>query len=325
MSGIDQIREMLKAGFDCDQPVYLLVDPLAGELAPELAFSEEDDAQTIRSRRQDALALPVFPVELPADLPLSPWHHPYLVVLPSVEHGWMDVSLEIAQTENRSTWINGMVGTGWGVNRIGGWLQTAMAGERLADMLADWMRLNTVCRTQARYLRLADSRVLSLLIHLLGRDSLLARMGRLRRWAFIDARGQPDALHNPAAGEAESAFLPLPQLDQLQWQHLQDGPLIHGAIAMAVGERAKEGSQAGYPITGLPYAEAIAAIARDEAQSLADTGTSCRTREERCTAIALTLLHPGWAGNPKVRAFLVDNTETHSLADHGQDIRDILK
>lgn len=324
MSGIKQIGEMLKAGFDCDQPVYLLVDPLAGELSPQLTHSAEDDAQTIRSRREDVLALPVFAVELPADVPLSPSQHPYLVALPSVEHAWMDASLEIAQTENMSTWINGMTGTGWGVNRIGGWLQTAMAGERLAEMLADWMRLKTVCRTQARYLRLADSRVLSLLIHLLGRDSLAARMGRLRRWTFIDARGQPDTLHNPATGEAESAFLPLPKLDQLQWQHLQDGPLIHGAIAKAIGEKAKE-SGAADAITGIPYAAVIAAIARDEAQALADTGTSCHSREEQCTAIALTLLHPGWAGNPKVRAFLSENTETHSLADHGQDIRDILK
>lgn len=325
LSDIKQIEETLKAGFDCDQPIYLLIDPIVGDFLPQLVFSGTDDVAAICSIREEAFSLPVFPVQLFADIRLPPSQHPYLVALPSADNPWMSDSLDIALAQNKETWLPGMSGNGWGIAKVGGWLQSTLSGEQLAGMLSDWMRLKTEYRTEAKYLRLADSRVLALLAHVLGPDTIIARMGRLRRWSYLDARGQPASLYNPASSEAETEFRTLPKLDQAQWKILQNGPLIHGAIAKVLGETGKLGNQVNFAATAVPYAAAITATERCATPAGLEADIRCITQEDHCTAIALTLLHPGWGKHPTIKEYLACETEAYSLADRGQEICDILK
>lgn len=318
MSGNQQIVEALKACFDCDQPIYLLIDPIVGDFLPQLAFSDTDDTETIHSGREKAFQRPFFRVQLPPDISLSPSRHPYLVEMISPDDPWMTNSLEMAMQHSAATRAKGLAGDGWGIAKIGGWLQSAMTGEQLAEMLASWMSLNTESRTKAKYLRLADSRVLALLAHVLERDTLISRMGRLRRWAFINAAGCLDSLHNPDSGTAETVFTPLPRLNQAQWKILQNGPLIHAAIAKVLGERSRHGNRKTPQIIDIPFAAAISATDHHAARAPGVTPEDCST------AIALTLLHPGCESLGEVSEYLANEAEARTLADCGQELCDLL-
>lgn len=326
MSGINQIEETLKAQFDCDQPIYLLIDPIVGDLLPQLAFSDTDDAEVVRAAREEVFGHRVFPVVLAPEIHLSPSRHPYLVEIPRAEDPWMKVSLEIALEQNESQWATGMDGTGWGITKIGGWLQTAFSGEILAATLAGWMRLKTEVRTPARYLRLADSRVLTLLSFVLGYETLVASMAGLRRWSAIDAYGQLYSLHNPDA-DSESSALSLPRLDAKQWQIMQNGPVIHGAIAKAWGERRKSCASASAAYVNIPYASALAWIERFPEQSHFPgiPSISYASLEDRCTAIALALLYPEWEKQIEVQQHLAENAENYTLSDLGTELLQILE
>lgn len=326
MSGINQIEEELQAHFDCDQPIYLLIDPIVGDLLPQLAFADTDDAEAVRSAREEVFGHRVFPVVLAPDIRLSPSRHPYLVEIPRVEDPWIRVSLEMAQEQNESIWAAGMDGTGWGIAKIGGWLQAAFSGEILAATLAGWMRLNTEVRTPARYLRLADSRVLTLLTFVLGYETLVASMGGLRRWSVIDAYGQLYSLHNPDA-DSENNALPLQRLNAKQWQIMQNGPVIHGAIAKAWGEMRKSCASASTSYVNIPYASALAAIERfpEKSHFPGIPRISYALQEDRCTAIALALLYPEWEKQIEVQQHLAENAENYTLSDLGAELLQILK
>jgi hypothetical protein len=320
----NQIAATLNEHFDCSQPVYLLIDPMVGDFLPQLAFSDGDDAESICLGRERAFQRTIFPVILDASISLPPSRHPYLVEMTSPSDPWMDVSLELGQEQIRNTWASGMAGDGWGVAKVGGWLQSAMPGNALAGMLARWMQLSTEARSTARYLRLADSRVLALLAFVLGREKLVAAMGSLRRWSFLNAYGQLDSLDSPIPPEIANA----PQsfrLDKEQWQIMQDGAAVHGAIAKAWGEMQKDSAETSHH-SEIPYAAAVAAAKTFPVRPHPSEKSRvlCATLEDRCTAIALTLLHPGWESQLEVQRHLAENAED-SLSDSGHELYEILK
>lgn len=322
MSSTNQIAAKLREQFESGLPLYLLIDPIVGDFLPQLAFSPTDGAQLIRCAREKAYDRSVFSINLSPDIKLPPSHHPYLVAMTSFDDPWIAASLELACAQNEKTWAAGMAGDGWAVSKVGGWLQSAMPAEALAAKLAHWMRLDTEVRTDARYLRLADSRVLALLAFVLGRDRIVGAMGGLRLWIFMDAYGRLDSFYNKASGEAANESAGLPRLDKKQWQILQNGAAIHGAIAKAWGERRKNsGSEINLPAE-IPYAAAAAAA--DAFSGLPQPSLACTTPEDRCTAMALALLHPGWASHVEVKRHLAENVAEHSLADLGQELHEIL-
>lgn len=316
----------LQALFSADQPVYLLIDPIVGDFLPQLAFADTSDAESIRGAREDVLGRRVLPITLAPSIQLPPARHPYLVAMEAVDDPWLAASQEMALEQHATTCAPGLAGTGWGTAKVGGWLQSARRGETLAETLARWMLLKTEARTHARYLRLADPRVLALLVFVLGRERLIAAMGGLRRWVFLDAHGRLDALHNPDSGEAGNDPIPLPRLNRVQWDILENGPAIHGAIAQAWGQRRKDGGPVTSGHAQIPYAEAISAAnafpARPHASDKAPG--ACASLEDRCTAIALALLHPGWDNHPEVQRHLAENAQAYSLSDLAEELHEIL-
>jgi len=321
---MNQVVVTLNEHFDCSQPVYLLIDPMVGDLLPQLAFSDADDAESIYLARERAYQRAIFPVILASRINLAPSRHPYLVEMNSPGDPWMDVSLDLAQEHNRNIWASGLAGDGWGVAKVGGWLQSAMPGDALASMLARWMQLSTEARTKASYLRLADSRVLALLAFVLGREGIIAAMGRLRRWSFLDAHGRLDSLHNPNPADAANDPKPF-RLDKDQWQIMEDGAVVHGAIAKAWGELCKEEAETACS-SEIPYPAAVIAaqtfLLRRHASE--KPRVLCTKLEDRCTAVALTLLYPGWESQPEVQRHLAENPGD-SLSDSGQELYGILK
>ncbi len=322
LASTNQIAAKLREQFESGQPLYLLIDPIVGDFLPQLAFSPTHDAEAIRGAREKAFNRSVFSINLSPDIKLPPSHHPYLVEMTSFDDPWISTSLELATAQNESTWVSGIAGDGWAVAKVGGWLQSAMPADALAAQLAHWMRLDTEVRTEARYLRLADSRVLALLAFVLGRDQVVGTMGGMHRWFFMDAYGRLDSLCNSASGEVANESLRLPRLDERQWQIMQNGAVIHGAIAKAWGERRKESGSEILSHTEIPYAAAAAAA--EVFSGPPQPSLACTTLEDRCTAMALALLHPGWSGHVEVKRHLTKNADEYTLADLGQELHEIL-
>ncbi len=322
LASTNQFAATLREQFDRTQPLYLLIDPIVGDFLPQPAFSPTDDAKSVRSAREKAFDRSVFPINLSPDINLPPSLHPYLVAMASFDDPWIAASQELAGAQNEKAWAAGLAGDGWAVSKVGGWLQSAMPAQALAAKLACWMRLDTEVRTEARYLRLADSRVLALLAFVLGRERFVGAMGGLRLWFFMDAYGRLDSLDNKASGDAANESAGLLRLDKRQWQIMQNGAAIHGAIAKAWGERRKDGGgEITFPAE-IPYA--AAAVAADAFSVLPQPSLACTTPEDRCTAMALALLHPGWASQVDVKRHLAENADEYALADLGQELHEIL-
>lgn len=81
--------------------------------------------------------------------------------------------------------------------------------------------------------RLADRRVLSLLRYVIGDKRVIAQLGRIQRWFYIDMQGQTQCLSS-----ISEESLPA-RLNHEQWALMEQGEMLHRILAMYLGEEIK--------------------------------------------------------------------------------------
>ncbi|TBO27688.1 DUF4123 domain-containing protein [Aquabacterium lacunae] len=215
--------------------LYLLIDPLLGDPVLPAPLDEGLPDEAINSARTEAWQRPTFALQLPVGLPMDTALAPYLVELTGASDPWLDASVQWAIQETVQTWQGDAPISV--PHRVGGWLQSAAHGQALADHLSTLLRLRTQLPTQARYLRLADRRVLGLTTHVLGKVALTASLPLVQHWHWLDAHAAWASLSGPApAALADELPLgapapPLPVFTPQQWQLMDQGPSIHRQMA----------------------------------------------------------------------------------------------
>lgn len=303
IESIEHLRQSLALG----TPIYVLIDPVLGDPLPDVAIPLASSARDVQTERETIWQRLVVPVPLDPSIKLPPAYQPYLVLLTKPSDHYLELTWEIANGERSKALQGGLDGSGEEIFKIGGWLQTTMPAEQLAAMLGRWMRLKTVVPVVERYLRLGDSRVLALLCHVLSDQALIARMGRLSRWIYLDAYNRKCCLENTEAHVASEQWLELPILSRRQWQDMQRGNLIHAAIAkvhLLLFQVNQESTADEIPPyrSALKFAE-IWSAKQNSADAVLWSGIN--TREDRVAAISLSLLSPDWNTLPAIRAYLV--------------------
>lgn len=214
-------------------PIFVLIDPMLGEPLPALVF-DSGSADSQRAR-EGAWQRVVMRIPLAARVSLPQHRHPYLVALSGVDDALLDDTFEIANSERLAAQEAGLNGDGGAAHRIGGWLQSTMHPEKLAEHLSMICRVNTAAYTTASYLRLVDRRALALLRHIVGDVRVRDQFGRLQRWVYLDALGGLADLSS-----SNEAAKPL-RLSVAEWQAMEEGEAIHRTTAQWLGELATAG------------------------------------------------------------------------------------
>lgn len=287
----------LRCAFDPSTPLFVLIDPMAGEPLPGIEAVPGGEPQP---QREAAWGREVTRIALHERVPLLPHQHPYLIGLRGLDDPLLDITLELAHAQGTAARAEGLDGTGMAAHHIGGWMQSSMHPPQLAQALALMCRVNTDAWTEATYLRLPDPRTLDLLRHVAGDARVTGQFGRLQSWTYVDARGQLGALR--AAGEETSLLY----LGWQEWRIMDQGALLHRTLAQWLGEMARTGdgpSQHGkrraqelYPALLLALANAKRAARRWPSRF--------NKLEDQTVWAALCLLHPGLAGSDAVRALM---------------------
>ena len=286
----------LQENLDTITPIFLLIDPMLGEPLPggELVAAGKD-AQPIRAaiwQRE------IFSIALSQPSPLPVHQHPYLVALTGLDDPWLDITLELAHAERRTAMEDGLDGEGLAAHRIGGWLQSTMHPSQLAEALAGMFRVKTDAFTNAHYLRLPDRRVLALLRHVAGDTRVIAQLGRLQRWLYLDAYGQLSSLHSTAED-----ISPL-HLSSKEWREMEAGEMLNRTLAQWLGECQRRDA---VPSSRIPVAtlyprlqQAIAAIKPAATQW---PHRFVKVHDQTAWA-ALNLLHPDFSHNKAVQELM---------------------
>lgn len=246
----DACIEDLMAARSADMPaslqapgsvLYLLIDPFLGDPVLLAPIEEDLPAEELNAQRTRAWQRPTFATRLPARLGMDPALAPYLVALEGVDDPWMDTSLQWAIQETVQTWQIDLPSPV--AHRVGGWLQSSAQGTELAAHLTEWFRLRTQHPTSARYLRLADRRVLSLTRHVLGDATLSACLHPVQRWHWLDAHAAwatlsanvPQLVADDHTHRVPAQRLPI--FDTQQWALMAQGPGIHRQMAQSIAQR----------------------------------------------------------------------------------------
>lgn len=295
----------LRARLDGATPIHVLIDPLLGEPLPALVQTGSADVQQAREAawQRDVTRVPLsVRVSLPAN------QHPYLVALRGVDDALLDDTFEIAHSERLAAQEAGLNGDGGAAHRIGGWLQSTMHPEHLADHLATMCKVNTAALTAACYLRLGDRRALSLLCHSVGAARVSGQFGRLQRWAYLDTLGGIAVLSS-----ANEAAVPL-HLNADEWRALEQGEAIHRTTAQWLGELAA----AGNALNSTPHE-----ICSTVQLAIADARQAAQRWPHRFSALAdhtayavISLLYPGVSTLETVCAML----DQAGTADHPPEL-----
>lgn len=213
---------------DPAQPVYALVDPIAGDVGPLAAISwgTEEADELIRSR-DAAWHRSTWLVQTPRAAQLRPCAQPYLVMLTGIDDPWFDYLVELAQSELQQA--STPAESGVGAHACGGFLQSGASAEALAHHLSGLFRLAPGTCPGASYLRLADRRTLSLVSHAVGPKQLARALGPISQWVYLGVLGQwrrvcPDSPTQPLS------FSPG------QWGQMELGATIHPPISRLIGE-----------------------------------------------------------------------------------------
>lgn len=323
IESIEHLRQSLVLGM----PIYVLIDPVLGDPLPDVAIPLASSAQDVQTERETIWQRQVVPVPLDPSIKLPPAYQPYLVLLTKPSDHYLELTCEIAEGERSKVLQRGLDGSGEAIFKIGGWLQTTMPAEQLAAMLGRWMRLKTGIPVAERYLRLADSRVLALLCHVLSDQALIARMGRLSRWIYLDAYNRKCCLENSEAHVANEQWFDLPILTPRQWLDIQRGNLIHAAIAKVHLQRfqvSQESTADEIP----PYRSALKlaeiwSARRDSSDAVLWSGIN--TREDRVAAISLSLLSPDWQALPAIRGYLASKKADWGLRYCASEIYQLMQ
>lgn len=238
LSGIP--RQLMAGGMG----LYLLVDPMLGD--PVLCEPADQGLtlEALNALRATAWDRPTHALSLPAALALDAAQAPYLVELQGANDPWFATSVHWAVEEAVQSWLAEPDQAT--PHRVGGWLQSAAFGPELADALTGCLRLSTQAHTTARYLRLADRRVLSLAVHVLGESSVARRLPPVQHWHWLDAHAAWRSVsarpgHTPEDDHATPpktpSRQPLATFTSAQWSQMTQGEAVHTHMTRLIRQR----------------------------------------------------------------------------------------
>ena len=217
----------LLSSVDAALPVFVIVDPMTGEPIPMEGTELTSAPFELREARARAWGRTVHPILLDDRIiSIPPAMHPYLVEFSDLDDPWLQETLRIALKERAASHKDGLEGTGQSEHRIGGWLQSAANPEELAHDLANLMVLRVKTRVSARYLRLADRRVLAWVRHVVGDERLRAALPSGSCWHYLDENARLGSMHGSGC-EAGPGLM----FESSEWQRIASGPVHHGTIA----------------------------------------------------------------------------------------------
>ncbi len=297
LAGVATLAQLQEI-FDSATSLYVWVDPMQGDPIP-VSMDASADCAAQQVARETAWGRQVTVVPLDPRVPLAHSQHPYLVTLQGAGDEWLSDTLDMALAERGASQANGLASDGTGIHRIS-WLQTSLFAEDLAEVLASMLRVNTSAWTDARYMRLADRRVFDWLRHVVGDARVAAQFGRLRRWVYLDARGQITQLTH-AGDEVE----PL-RLTVQEWALFMQGERMHVTAARWLGEIARSDDHALWERVRQDddiYARVTASLDRAELAAQRWPARFVHARDRSAWA-AMDLLHPGLERDVRVQAAL---------------------
>lgn len=279
--------------FRSDLPLFVLIDPLLGDIHPVDEITTDMAKSELEAIRSHVWQRPVHGIDLHENLPIDTAYAPYIVELQGPDDPWAIRTLEIAQAECLQAYEGGLAGSGTVPRKIGGWLHSSLIGPTLAHVLSQWMRLDTVTRTPAKYLRLGDSRVLDLLVHAAGKDNFANHMGRVTQWSYFNPIGRWQHL---LSAQADLAARPI-RLSAAQWTQMSLGSMLHPAVAQAYGQKIMDsgGLELGPNEVEYDAALTVASYWQKKPRKLPhELDVSLIGNEDLVAAAALSLLHPDW-------------------------------
>lgn len=264
-----QLRQVLAQG---GAGLYLLMDPLLGDpVLPEVP-PESMSLEALNALRAQAWQRNTHALCLPSKLSMDGAFAPYLVELQSAHDVWIETSVQWAVQETVHSWTAEPDQPT--PHRVGGWLQSPAQGGALAAAMTGWLKLNAATAGQASYLRLADRRVLSLAVHVLGEACVAQALRPLEQWLWLDPQAallSVSAAAPLADAEADisgdhTASQPLTRFSHAQWAQMALGPQVHRAMAQAIGQAAALGQPQGLarwqPVSATQWQTALAQAER---------------------------------------------------------------
>lgn len=268
----------LSGQFMAGVPVFLLIDPLFGELLSDLKFPRDTDAASLNAVRTAKYGRDSVAVVLHERIHLPVALHPYLLALHSHDDEWLTQSVELADSDRLAALEGGLDGAGVSTPRIGGWLQSALLPEKLCIALSQLMYLNAPFM-KTRYLRLADWRAMDLLRHVVGEVRITQAMRSIQRWVYLNHQGHVVTLN--AAKDSEPLVLNDEELDVMK-----DGEAIHRTISCWLGEA---------PATSASDVYAPARRALEVAkQAAVQWPDRFKEQSDYVACAVLELMHPGF-------------------------------
>lgn len=311
------LLESLTQALDRAQPLYILIDPIAGEPV-SLGEVDAEDFQALQSARARSWGATILGVKLPPHIDLPAHLHPYLVTPDQLNAPCVQLSLDLAQSELEASQSGGIGGEGQSVHRIGAWLQSGRSPNAVAEHLAQLMLLDTEVRTKARYLRLADRRAFAWLRHVLGDGVLSAHMGPVGRWLYLGASGRVESL----VSHVDSSQPTRPRITTEQWKLMEQGPRVHRALARALGQLAMD--EEPLPVTEEARLIQHAWAAVKKAVAAAGAHPNALATDDDLTAWAsLTLLLPNWTVDHRAQQLIAHATQPDTPTMHSlvNDVR----
>jgi hypothetical protein len=235
--------------------VFVLIDPLLGDPLLSEPLPEGLSLNELGDHRSRVWGRTSHGLELPRGVALDARLGPYLVELDGPRDPWLDVTIGWAVQEAVASWTDTRHE---GVpHRVGGWLQSAAPAPELTRMLSAWLTLSTEAATTARYLRVADRRVWSLVVHVLGAGHVAERLAPIQHWHWLDAHATWQGLRAAAHADAQEPADPQPlaRFSKAQWAVMTQGPAIHRHIAADQARRVMAADTTG-PAQSTPVSDA---------------------------------------------------------------------
>jgi hypothetical protein len=225
----------LKKSLDPLLPIFLLIDPMVGEPMTMNSDTPPVDLIGVMAARQATWQRDIVKIVLPASIDLSAHLQPYLVMLHGLDDVWLQASLEIALGENNASQERGLAGAGGAIHRIGGWLQTSASIDAFSKQISALAKLQANVPTNARYLRVADRRTLSLLRWVVGDGQIANCLSLLNRWVYLDALSNISMLKYKTLQEAKvNKSQIIFSIDQ--WASFVQASALHTTMARWFGQ-----------------------------------------------------------------------------------------
>lgn len=216
--------------------LFILIDPMLGDPILHASLDTTTTPDALNDLRCDAWSRPTHSLRLPPGVNLQDHQAPYLVELTGSTDPWLHTSIEWAVHETVLSWTSPAEQAS--PHRIGGWLQSASFGAQLAEHMSAWLRLRTQIPTHARYLRLADRRVLGLTAHVIGSEVFARHLGRVQHWHWLDAHAAWRTLSATRAATNSDATFASFTADQ--WACMRQGEAVHEIIARNAAQKAQD-------------------------------------------------------------------------------------